>query len=211
MTNPKTQASVVKEAYAAGQEKLGTKPTGLTHEITELPVAGSGASVAAGWHPELKPGQTYHSRGTTIANPQPSDIEVETMIGRKVYDPKPDPRSKEEIVLNATKQESEIGELKTLILQQQQQINAFIAGATAQTIGQDKTPEIPKSIENNVEPVSESVSDTAPEPDQRLKSELSMSEIRAIAKGYSIKAPVGIKKNELIALIERAERVREAG
>ncbi len=191
MTNPKTQANVIQEAYAAGAEKLGTKPTELTHEITELPVAGSGASVSVGSHPELKPGQTYHSRGTTIANPQPSDIEVETMIGEKIYDPKPDPRSKEEIVLNATKQEQEISQLKELV-------RALIAG---QNIGQNKTPENTKSIENNVEPVTEPVTDTV---------KPSMAEVRAIAKKYSIKAPVGTKKSELIALIEQAELAKKA-
>ena len=39
MSNPKTQANVVLDAYVIGQEKIGTKPSGLTHEQSERPVA----------------------------------------------------------------------------------------------------------------------------------------------------------------------------
>lgn len=173
MSNPKIQAAVVLEAYAVGQEKLGTKPKGLTHEMIEKPIGG--APVAAGWHPSLQPGQNYASRGTTIFNPQPSDIEVETVLGKKVYDPKPDPRSKEEIVLTATTQAQEISQLKELVFR---------------LLSKQQTA--PEPVIEPIEPIAV--------PDI---SELSMAELRTKAQPLGIKT-ARMSKENLVEAIRQA-------
>lgn len=212
-----TQAQIIIEAYKVGAEKLGTKTgqaLGLTHEITELPVAGSGARVAAGAHPDLKPGQAYHCRGTTIANPQPSDIEVETARGKNIYDPKPDPRSKEEMVLKSTKLEQEIEGLKNTL-------QAILAG-------QNIAIQNAKPIVNYSKPVTESVTESEPSTAEITDTfdvmaetctdhetngqnskpiaptiELSMEHLRTMAKPYGIKT-ARMSKTDLVTAIRKA-------
>lgn len=189
-TNPKTQAQITREAYAVGAEKLGTKTgqaLGLTHEIAELPIAGSGAKVAVGSHPALEPGQIYHCRGSTIANPQPSDIEVEAAIGVRVYDPKPDLHSKEEIVLKSTKLEQEIEGLKKTLA-------AILAG-------QNLATQNVKPIENNSEPVTETVTESTSA--STPVSEPTMAELREQAKPLGIKT-ARMSKETLTEFISRA-------
>ena len=193
MGNPMTPTQVVVKAYADGAAKLGTQVCQITHPDDPSDFKIIGSVIQVGGHPSFKPGQVAHAHGSTIANPQPSDIEVEAILGKKIYDPKPDPRSKEEMLLNANKADGKIEKLETMILQQGQIISAFMAGQSANV--QNAEP-----IENKPEPVTETVT----------KVEPSMADLRLKAKEYEIKAPAGTTKVALIELIKRAERIREA-
>ncbi len=193
MGNPMTPTEIVVKSYADGAAKLGTPVCKITHPDDTSDFKIIGAAIQVGGHPSFKPGQVAHAHGSTIANPQRSDKEVEAILGEKRYDPKPDPRSKEEMMLRNNAADGKIEKLEAMILQQGQIIQAYMAG-------QNNAPQNTKPIENNSEPVTETVT----------KVELSMAELRAKAKEYEIKAPVGTTKVALIELIERAERVRKA-
>ena len=208
MINPQNATSVVKEAYKVGAKELGTVTQQITHIDTDTDWKVYGVKQAVGSHPSLEPGQVYHHHGATVANPQRSDIEVETVIGKKKYDPKPDPRSKEEILLNASKADTKIDKLEAMILQQGQIITAFMAGKNG---GQNTGEQSDKPIENNVKPVTNAVTETAIESPAPLtdsvglvNTNFSMEELRIIAKPYGIKT-ARMSKEKLIEAINYAK------
>ena len=184
MGNPMTQTAIVTEAYKVGAEKLGTKVCQVTHQDQGTDHKILGAHQCVGSHPTLKPGQAYHHHGADIANPQPSDIEVEAVLGKKIYDPKPDPRSKEEMVLKANQQDNELAELKNTIARQGELLNAFLSGAQ----------QAPKSIEPSPAP---------PDIEEKSLGDMSMSELRAIASPHNIKT-ARMSKEKLIEAIKYA-------
>lgn len=198
MGTPMTQTAIVTKSYASGAAKLGTPVCQITHPDNTQDHKILGAHQTAGGHPELKPGQAYHTHGSTVANPQPSDIEVEAIIGKKIYDPKPDPRSKEEIVLKANEANGKIEKLEAMILQQGNIIQAFM-------VGKNTDAQVAKPIENTIEPVTKTVTESAIKPVVETEPTLdcSMELLRAMAKPYSIKT-ARMSKETLIEAINYA-------
>lgn len=168
---------IIKASFIEGAKKLGSKVGVETHERSEMPVIGSGAPIAVGPHPSLPAGHSYQQRGTTIANPKREDREVEAILGKNIYDPKPDPKSKEEIVLNASKLETEVAELKNTLA-------ILLAG---QQIGKAQA-EAPPIVE------------VKPEP--KPVAEVNMTDLRAIAKEKGITVPVGTSKVKLAEMLK---------
>ena len=205
MINPQNATSVVKEAYKVGAKELGTVTQQITHIDTDTDWKVYGVKQAVGSHPSLEPGQVYHHHGATVANPQRSELEVETEIGKQKYDPKPDTRSKEEIILNASKAHTEITELKAVVERQAELLNAFLAG-------QNNNAKTDKPIENNVKPVTESMpnhdhdgqnSAKLVDMNAELSTDMSMNELRFFAKPYDIKT-ARMSKEKLIEAINYA-------